>query len=470
MRRVAIVGSGISGLCTAFYILKKCAEANIPVELSIFESEPVPGGKMRTIAEDGFLMEWGPNGFLTNKPFSLDLVRDLGIEDRLSKSSDLARKRFIYSGGGMIRLPESPIAFLRSNLMTWPGKIRIGGEFFVSPAPPDLDESLGDFARRRLGSEFLEKILDPMVTGIFAGNADRMSVRAAFPMIHNLEQKYGGLVKGMLALKKERAKEGKKQETTAGPGGVLMSFDNGVQTLIDTLAGKLAEGIHYGSKLVSIQKAADSGYRLFLEEGGIRDAVTADVVVLCTPSYAASQALVTLDPFAADSLSLIPYSPISIIALGYDEKTIGNDLDGFGFLIPRGERRRILGALWDSSIFTNRAPKGMRLIRAMVGGARQPELALLPEKDLVTLVKSEVKATMGITAEPVIARAFVHEKGIPQYLVGHSRILAAAEERLATYPGIHLNSNAYRGVALNDCVRESMEVADRIAKGFASRV
>ena len=219
MKRIVIVGAGISGMCTAHSLVREFSAAGKSVEILLFEAEKVPGGKMRTIREDGFHMEWGPNGFLTNKPHSLELVKELGAEDRLARSSDLARKRFIFSGGRLHRLPETPQAFFRSRLLSLRGRVRILGELFAPGPPEGVDESLGNFARRRLGPEALEKLIDPMVTGIYAGDPDRMSLESCFPLIHDLERKHGGLVKGMIALQRERKKAGEKREMSAGPGG-----------------------------------------------------------------------------------------------------------------------------------------------------------------------------------------------------------------------------------------------------------
>lgn len=467
MTRIVIVGAGISGLCTAHYLVRELASAGKSVEIILFEAEKTPGGKMRTFCEDGYRMEWGPNGFLTNKPHSLDLVKDLGAEDRLVRSSDAARKRFIFSGGTLQRLPETPGAFFRSRLLSVRGRIRILGEPFAPGPPAGTDESLGDFARRRLGPEALEKLIDPMVTGIYAGDPDKMSLASCFPLIHDLESRYGGLVKGMILLRRERRRAGEKREMSAGPGGVLMSFDDGVQALIDVLAGNLSDGLHPGVQVDHVLRR-EGRIVLSLEEKGLRGEIDADVAVLATPAYAAAEMLGPLDSSLRGALSSIPYSPISVVALGYDGATLGNPLDGFGFLIPRGERRKILGALWDSSVFPNRAPRGKALIRAMVGGVRAPALAALPPAELLALVRSELAATMGVTADPLLARTFFHEKGIPQYLVGHGRVLDRIEERLAAVPGIYLNSNAYRGIALNDCVLQSRMTAERIARELPS--
>jgi oxygen-dependent protoporphyrinogen oxidase len=463
MPRIVIVGAGISGLCTAHYLVKTLSTAGREAEIVLFEAEKVPGGKMRTIREDGFHLEWGPNGFLTNKPYSLELVKELGIEDRLARSSDLARKRFIYSENRLHRLPETPQAFFASNLLSLRGRLRILWEPFAPGPPPGVDESLGDFARRRLGAEALEKLLDPMVTGIFAGDPDKMSLRSCFPLIHDLERKHGGLVKGMISLQRERRRAGEKREMSAGPGGVLMSFDAGVQTLTDVLAKLLSEGLHNGVSVESVRRR-DGKFLLSLIENGLRGEIDTDALVLATPAYSAAAVLVRLDPHLSEALAAIPYSPISVVALGYEQATLGNPLDGFGFLIPRLEKRKILGALWDSSIFPNRAPAGKALIRAMVGGVRNPELAALPAERLIDLTRKELAATMGIAVAPVLARAFSHDKGIPQYLVGHGKVLERIQTRLAAFPGLYLNSNAYRGIALNDCVLQSRLTAERIAK------
>lgn len=467
MTRIAIVGAGISGLCTAHSLIRNLSAAGRAAELVIFEAEEVPGGKMRTVRDAGFHIEWGPNGFLTNKPHALDLVRELGIEGRLARSSDLARKRFIYSRGRMHRLPETPQAFLRSDLLSLRGRMRILAEPFAPPAPPGVDESLGDFARRRLGAEALEKLIDPMVTGIFAGDPDRMSLRSCFPLIHDLESRYGGLIKGMLSLRKERRKAGEKREMSAGPGGVLMSFDFGVQTLVDVLAERLSEGLHAAA---AVRRASrrDGKLVLSVEEGGLRGEIEADAAVLAVPAYAAAEILGPLDADLGESLSGIPYSPISVVALGYEQASVGNPLDGFGFLIPRGERRKILGALFDSSVFPNRAPDGKVLLRAMVGGVRGPDLAALPHDDLVALARAELRETMGIAAQPLLSRVFFHDRGIPQYLVGHGRRMERIDAHLAQNPGIYLNSNAYRGIALNDCVLQSTLTADRMVRDLSA--
>jgi oxygen-dependent protoporphyrinogen oxidase len=311
----------------------------------------------------------------------------------------------------------------------------------------------------------MEQLIEPMAAGVFAGNPDELSLVSCFPRIRELETRYGGLVKAMLRLRWERLRGGAKAEMSAGPGGVLTSFDTGVQALVEVLSGRFSKELHLSAEVEAV------GYRhwkfeLAVKIGGTRSQCEADAVVLAAPAYAASALLRGADGALAAELGGIPYAPVAVAALGYEAGSLGAPLEGFGFLVPRLERRRILGALWDSSVFANRAPKGKALIRVMVGGSRQPDLARLPKDQLLALVRGELKDLMGVSALPVLARVFSHERGIPQYLTGHGQLLERVARRLAKMPGLHLNSNAYRGVSLNDCVLQSRLTAERIVRNI----
>ena len=454
--RVCVLGAGVSGLSVAFYLKRK------RVEVTVLEKDSEPGGKMKTLYEKGYIVEAGPNGFLDGKPYTLNLVKALGIEDRLYRSSDKARKRFIYTNGRLVRLPENPIAFLSSYLLSWKGKLRLVGEFFVPPKKDDSDETLGDFARRRLGEEALEKLLDPMVAGIFAGDPDRMSLKAAFPAIYNLEKQYGGLIKGLIAKMKEAKKSGKSSSGPAGPGGVLTSFIGGTKDLINALSKELKEELHTGVSVEKIEKSG-KGWLVSWKEGDNEFTEEFDHLVVSTPAYAAAEILKEVDGELPKLLSEIEYSPISVVALGFQKKGLGHDLDGFGFLVPRSEGRKILGALWDSSVFPNRAPEGKALIRVMIGGARQPEFALLPEEELTEIALKELRRIMKIRHYPEMVKVFKHEKGIPHYTLGHCERVDRIFEIGEKLGNLHFCSNAYRGVGVNDCTKLAEETAERIA-------
>ncbi|SNR59432.1 protoporphyrinogen oxidase [Desulfurobacterium atlanticum] len=456
MKKVAVIGAGVSGLTTAFYI-EKLSGGYITVK--VLEKEKQCGGKMRTVHENGFIIETGPNGFLDNKPYTLELVKELGIEDRLYRSSDKARKRFVFVNGKLVRLPESPIAFLASYVLSFKGKLRLAAEYFVPPKEDDSDESLSSFVKRRIGEESLEKLIDPMAAGIFAGDPDRLSVKAAFPAVWHLEKKYGGLIKGLLAMKKE------KKDATAGPGGVLMSFKNGVIDLIDALVENIKGEILTNTTVKKLIKEKDK-WKIVYERGDEIFEETFDIIVLATPSYVAASLTKNFDKELSEKLNEIDYSPIAVVAFGFRKKGLGHDLDGFGFLVPRTENRKILGVLWDSSIFPNRAPEGKALIRAMVGGARQPQLAMAGEEEIAKFTYKDIKKIMKIRHKPEITKVFKHTKGIPHYTVGHLEKVEEIFKRTTNHKGLYLNSNAYKGVGVNDCVYNSLKTAEAVVKNI----
>ncbi|TCK06282.1 protoporphyrinogen oxidase [Phorcysia thermohydrogeniphila] len=456
--KVAVIGGGVSGLSTAFYLKRG------GVNVTVFERERRAGGKMKTVYEDGYIIETGPNGFLDGKPYTLNLVKALGIEEKLYRSSDKARKRFIYTDGRLVRIPENPIAFLASYLLSWKGKLRLIGEFLVPPRKDNSDESLSEFAKRRIGEEALEKLLDPMVAGIFAGDPDRMSLKAAFPAIYRLEKEYGGLIRGLIAKMKEAKKSGKRTSGPAGPGGVLTSFVGGVSDLIGALERELQNSLKTGVKVLSLEETT-SGWKVFYSDGEKNYEEAFDAIVLSTPSYVSAELLKSVDPEISSLLSQIEYSPISVVAFGFEKKGLGHDLDGFGFLVPRKEKRKILGVLWDSSVFPNRAPEGKVLVRVMIGGARQPELALLPEEELVKIALKELKRIMKIRHYPEKIKIFKHEKGIPHYTVGHADRVERIFQLTKRHRGLYFCNNAYTGVGVNDCTKSAEETAKEILSG-----
>jgi oxygen-dependent protoporphyrinogen oxidase len=471
MSRVAIVGGGLSGLATAFHILKESNRVGLNTEVTLLESGPRLGGKISTVTTQGFHCETGPNGFLDNVPETLDLVDILGIEDRLVRSSDAARRRFILSGGRLHQLPESPLAFLGSDLLTIRGRARVIGELFVprkKRGSAKEDETVASFIRRRLGSEVLAKLIDPMVSGVYAGDPEKMSIASCFPKIVALEEQYGGLIRGMIAKQRAARSEG-KEGPGAGPGGTLMSFRHGLQELIDAMAARLGKQVRLSSPVVSLStygKGNLSTYEVKMEKG---DPVTADAVVVAAPAYAAAAIVGSISPETASLLKKIPYSSISVVHFGYDREDVKHDLNGFGFLVPSGERRRILGSLWSSSIFDGRAPSRKVLMTTMVGGARNPQTARLRSGDLTSVVKAELQRTIHQSAPPDFSLITRWERAIPQYRPGHGRLLKDIDGQAGRHTGLFLTGNAYRGIGVNDCVRAAAEIAPRVVEHLARR-
>jgi len=451
MGRIAIIGGGISGLSLAYFLLEKDPD----LDIIVFESEKRLGGKIWSEKSDRFLCEWGVNGFLDNKPRTLELAGKVSLEPL--RSNDASRKRFIFSDSRLHRLPESPPAFLASSLMSLPGKLRIMAEMLI-PGKVKEEETLAAFARRRLGKEAYEKLIDPMASGIYAGNPETLSLRACFPKVYDLEKRYGGLIRGMLRLQRERKKQGIGGKVGAGPGGTLTSFYHGMGELVNALRDFLGERIRLGRKVQGIDRKG-RGYVLFFPDGSSTET---DIVVSAAPAYVVSEMLRNLDRPLSNLVAEIPYPSLSVVCLGYRKEKIHSPVDAFGFLIPSREKRKILGTLYDSSIFPNRAPEGYVLLRSMVGGARFSALARENETNLVDLVQGELAAIMDIRSAPDFVRVYRHEMAIPQYTVGHLERLSNIDVLLRKHKNLYLTGNAYRGIGVNDCIENSFRLAEKM--------
>lgn len=450
--KTVIAGAGISGLAAAHALLEKDPNG----EVLVLESSDRAGGKVWTEkTAEGFLCERGVPGFLDNKPRTLDVASSLDLE--LVRSFDASRKRFIFSEGKLHQLPETPPAFFRSNLLSLPGRLRIVLESVIPRGRSD-DESLAEFATRRLGREAFEKLIDPMATGIYAGDATRLSLKSCFPRIHEIETQYGSLIRGLLKLQARARREKKKDTPTAAPGGKLTSFPEGMETLPAAIAGRLGAGLKTSCQVTSVS-GGQGRFQVHTEDGSVEEA---DRVILAAPAYAQTEILKELLPEVSKQLRQIYYPPVAVCCFGYRKNAVPHDLDGFGFLVPSGEKRKLLGNLWETSIFPGRAPDGQVLLRSIVGGARSEEIALLPDDKLVDAVMFELSAIMGIKSDPDFVRIYRWEKAIPQYEVGHAGRLELIRNELAAHPGLVLGGNAYRGVSLNDCIENGYRIADEL--------
>lgn len=471
-RRVVILGGGIAGLATALDLLHEADLRGLDLKLTILERDSACGGNLRTLRDDdGWQLEWGPNGFLDNEPATLRLVDRLGLRDRLLPSSDVTRHRFLLVRGRLVEIPTSPGAFVRSPLLPLRAKLRMLGELFI-PARKDLglaaerpetDETIYEFGCRRLGREFAEVMLDPMVKGIFGGDARQLSLAAAFPRMVELERDHGGLFRAMIALARKR-----KRKTDAGPSGVLHSFTGGMQDLISAATAALEADprcrVICNAHIETVGRDVDGRWRI---DGANCDPGPFDAVIDASPAHAAAAHLRGLNPDLGRLLGEIPFAPMAVIALGFAEKRVGHDLQGFGLLVPTREDRDLLGALWTSSIFRGRAPKGMALIRCMAGGAGNPQVMDLEDEDLVNLALAELRPLLGIKGAPAMARVIRHPRAIAQYVVGHPARLRALAERCGRLPGLHLTGSSYAGISVNSCCKEAEAVAARVADELA---
>ena len=419
--RIAIVAGGVAGLATAVNLLDQAREQGIDITVTVFEKEDHPGGNLRTLKQGGWQLEWGPNGFLDNEPATLRLVERLGITDKLQRSSDAARRRFLLVDGRMQEIPTTPPAFLKSGMLPVAAKLRMAGELFI-PARKDLgvaadrpetDETIAAFGERRLGKTFAEVMIDPMVKGVFGGEAKQLSLAAAFPRMVELENEYGGLFKAMIALGKK--KKG-KSKTDAGPSGTLHSFGGGMADLIDALAANLQADNRADLVLAADVKAINRVDQTW--EVSTSDAKHGpfDLVVNAAPAHAAARHLRALDSEIADGLASIPFAPMAVVAMGFGRDQVTHDLDGFGMLVPGKEKRDLLGALWTSSIFPGRTPAGKVLLRCMAGGAGNPAIMSLSDDELTKVICSELRPLLGLQGQPEMVTVIRHDRAIAQYI------------------------------------------------------
>lgn len=468
MSRIVVAGAGVTGLSIARAIRRRDPRADVIV----VEGTPQPGGNVKTELADGYLCEWGADGFLDNAPDTLQLVREIGLKDRLLPGRDAARRRFIFSKGVLHEVPVSPLAFLRSGLLSPAAKARIAWEPFAR-RQPEGDETIHDFAARRIGTQAASVMIDSMVSGIFAGDSRALSLRACFPKMWQMEADHGGLFRAMIATRKRR----KKEDAMGAPAGHLTSFVGGMTELIEALAASLGAAVRTSSPVVELQRGglaeafrpggAPSGYTVVTPDGSLE----ADAVVLTGPSSEAAALIRPFDSTLASLLAGITTAPLAVLCLGFDEAALIRDrgaLNGFGFLVPRQEGIRMLGALWETAIYPNRAPAGKALMRVMIGGARDREAVELDDETLLATVRAELQQTMGLRVAPEFVRIVRHRRGIPQYVTGHVARLQRIETLLQPHPGLFLAGNSYRGVSINSCIAESGAIAERVLAHVAT--
>lgn len=439
-KHVVVIGGGISGLATAYFLKQKRPDWHV----TLFEKEAEVGGKVRSSLVDGFTVDWGPNGFLTNAPETLELAKSLGLEGELQEASDVAKQRFLYKNGGLRPLPLSPPAFLTSELLSPVGKVRALLEPLLGKHVTH-EETVYDFIQRHFGHQVADTFAEALALGITAGDAKSLSLDALFPRLRKLEEEHGSLLRAMIAAQKQA----KEQDTQKGR---LTSFKHGgIGRLIEALQEQLQTDLRTGEGVLALEPQED-GYQLKLESGEV---LHSNVVVLTTPAPTSAS---LLRPFLLDAalqLSNIPYADMRVFGLGYDRIDIPNALDGFGFLVPRGEGLRALGVLYSSSIFPSQAPKDKVLLRVICGGWLDPEFANLSSDEALSSVCRDLEVSLGITAEPLLVQEVVWKQGIPQYLLGHPAHVARIMELSSSHANLYLSGNAFYGVGVNDCVREA---------------
>jgi len=457
--RIIVVGAGISGLSFAHALLSRGTEAP---EVLVLDGASRAGGVVRSERVHGFLCEHGPNGFIDSAADTQALIDELGIRDRVVPSDDRARRRFIYRAGRLRPLPTGPGSFLTGDVLPVGGRLRMLLEPFVRGAARE-DESVHSFVSRRFGGQAASVMADAMTTGIFGGGSRDLSIRACLPQVWQLEADHGGIVRGLIARRRARSRSpGTKTGGASGGSafGRLTSFRDGIEELPAALARALGSHLRLSTMVERIERATGAGWAVRTSGGAVHQA---DGVVLATGAAVAARLVEGLDPVLASHLREIVSAPITVVCLGYEASQKGAAFDGFGFLVPQGEGPRILGAVWDSSVFPGRAPEGHSLVRVLVGGGRDPDAAALGDEAIVELARGDLRTVCGLEGAPSFIRVIRQVPGLPQYQVGHPARLARIAERLEGLRGVLLTGNSYRGLALNACIAEARALAGTLA-------
>jgi oxygen-dependent protoporphyrinogen oxidase len=452
---VAVVGAGITGLAAAAWLEHDHGIS----DLLVLEASDRAGGKVYSELRDGHCLEWGPQGFLDNAPATLELARVSGIEDQLVRADDAAADRYILRKGLLRTVPTSPVAFLTSDILPLPGRLRVLAEPFIRRRAAAGDESVFDFARRRIGKRAATILVDAMVTGVFAGDSRQLSLAATFPRMAAMEAEHGSLTRAMLAKMREARAGGRSSGGPAGPGGTLCTFGQGMGQLTERLADRLGDRLRLSC---TVEKVERTGRRLRLTGPGL--VVETDKLLLAPPAAVAAGLLAPLAPAAVAPLQSIPVAPIAVVMSSYinpDAFTV--PLDGFGFLVPGSEQIPILGTLFCHAIFPNQAPAGSLLLRTMLAGARDPAALELDDNALTERTRQALRSVTGRNPEPDQTWVVRHQAGISQYTIGHLDRVQIAEEAARSI-GIELAGSPYRGVSVNDCIRQARTVARRLAE------
>jgi oxygen-dependent protoporphyrinogen oxidase len=473
MPKIIIIGGGIAGLAAAVHLKAGAKAYDKTVEVLLLEKNNRIGGKFLTEKHDNFLIEAGPDSFLPEKVWTVNLAKHLGLEQEMLPSNDRFKGTFIYSNNKLHSLPEGvmlmvPTSFwpmAKSSLITWPGKMRMGMEVFVPRRSNADDESLASFVTRRLGRECLEKIAEPLVAGIHTSNPDNMSVLATFPRFVQMEQKSGSLILGMLASMKSRP-----HATLSGPPPkpgqpkmtYFMSFKNGMETLSRACAGYIGESsIRMGASVKSVEPK-NKGYRVVLDSG---ESLEADQVMIASASYDAAEMVKGFDSNLAAQLNKIEWSSSATVSIAFRREDIKVPLKGFGFIVPRNEGKKINAATYSSIKWSFRAPDDHVMIRAFVGGGHHEELVHeLDDAGMVKMVLEEFNGIVGLKADPQVSRVYRWLKGMPKYTVGHLDRVSLINRTLSTHPGLHLIGCSYKGIGIGDCVHEAEVAAEKILK------
>jgi protoporphyrinogen/coproporphyrinogen III oxidase len=464
-RRIAIVGGGISGL-TAAYTLAQARERGLPVSEILIEADNQLGGVVRTEHLEGFVLEGGPDSFISEKPEAAALCRELGLGDSLIGSNDDERQTYILHKGKLVPLPEGLMLlaptrimpFLRSPLVPLPSKLMLATEWFVTPTKPrDYDESIGTFVRRHFGKAMLENIVDPLLAGVYGGDSMALSLESVLPRFREMENQRGSLIRGAMAAKRKAGKAEQKGKS------LFMTLKNGLGELTRALETRLDPSrVHLGQRVVSIERTGHhwkSPYSIRCEGN---QAYEAEAVILALPVHECAGFFASFTEDLVDACRAVPYSSAITVNLGFDEDVAAALPPGFGFLVPGKERSRLLACTFVHRKFPFRAPPGKALLRCFLGGTRDPEIMQMSNNEIIPLVRQELRSILGVEASPLFSLISRWPFAMAQYNVGHKDRIMRIEGLVQKYPHLHLAGNAYSGIGISDCIRTGKDAAQQV--------
>ncbi len=464
MKRVAIIGGGISGLSAAFH-LEKARAAGADITYTLFESAQRLGGSMYSDRVNECLVEAGPDSFLTEKPWALTLCKELGIDDQLIGSNDAQRKTYIVVKGKLVVMPDGlmfmvPTKLLptaMSPLFSWETKLRMARELLHPPRPMETDETVGELVERHFGAEVVDRLADPLLSGVYGGDANKLSARAVLPRFVEMEEKFGSLSRAMLAAhNKMRAMAGKQP-----PRPLFSSLKDGMQQLVDAIVARLdPSAIRTRTRIRHVYPEGD-GWRVAIDIGGSENF---DAIIMATPANVAGALLEAVDRDLADDLMGITYSSSVTVTLGYHMDQLKHLPPGFGFLVPRSEGTRMLACTFVHNKFPHRAPRNKGILRCFLGGARDEAVLNLTDDEIVDTVRAELKQIVELDARPMFERVYRWRGAMAQYESGHIARVERIEKRVKEIPGLALAGNAFHGIGVPDCIREGMNAANAIAQ------
>ena len=458
MKSVAIIGAGITGLTAAFRLSQK------GIDVTVYEAGSRVGGVIQSIRDKGFLAECGPNTIIETSPKITSLVRDLGLEKRKLYTDPNAEDRFIVRGGKPVHLPASQLGFFKTHLFSPGAKARLFREPFIHRAPAEAEENLEQFVLRRLGREMLDYAINPFVAGVYAGDPARLSVKHAFPKLHALEQKYGSLILGQFLGARERKRSGEVSKQSASK----FSFDEGLEVLTDELRAKLAGNIELQTPVTAIERNGKSWIVTSTVQNH-SERHEYDAVLFTAPTHKLESISMNLGSrFDLSSLKTIYYPPVTSVVLGFRREDVEHPCNGFGALVPEVERFKILGVIFSSALFPNRAPKGQIAITCYVGGSRNPELALQPPEIIRRAVLNDLEIILGVRGQPVFEHQFVYRHAIPQYEVGYGKTKELMNNIERNAPGFFFAGHFRDGIALGDSIVSGDNAAERLEKFFTA--